>query len=140
MVKEFCLGGGSVGELAQLGTILDGHAPAPQKTTMGVFLAEALLRVRDRRGKRVPLKPNRAQSEYERRRGQSNIILKARQMGISTWVAGRFFLKTITHAGTADGAGGAYAAGSREDLSLCPPLSPRIAGCAAQRGASHGPG
>ncbi len=67
---------------------------------MGAFLAEALLRVRDRRGKQVPLKANRAQSEYERRRGQSNIVLKARQMGISTWVAGRFFLKTITQPGT----------------------------------------
>ncbi len=67
---------------------------------MTAFLAEFLLRVRDRMGKLVPLKANRAQLEYERRRGRTNIVLKARQMGISTWVAGRFFLKTITHPGT----------------------------------------
>ena len=67
---------------------------------MGAFLAEKLLRVRGRRGEQVPLKANRAQREFERRRGQSNIVLKARQMGVTTWVAGRFFLKTITRPGT----------------------------------------
>ena len=67
---------------------------------MGSMLAAAILRVRDRRGRQVPLCANRAQAEYDRRRGQLNIVLKARQMGISTWVAGRFFLKTITQPGT----------------------------------------
>jgi hypothetical protein len=100
MTQWSCVGGGSVGELAGLGKILDGPAPSPLKTTMGAFLAESLLWVRDRRGGQVRLKPNRAQLEYERRRGQSNIVLKARQMGISTWIAGRFFLKTITQPGT----------------------------------------
>lgn len=61
-----------------------------------IELMEALVRVRDRRGRNVKLIPNRAQLEFERRRGQKNIVLKARQMGISTWVSGRFFLKTIT--------------------------------------------
>lgn len=64
------------------------------------FLAEALLRVRSRHGEIVPLVANRAQTEFERRRGNANVVLKARQMGISTWVAGRFFLKTITQPGT----------------------------------------
>jgi len=101
MTQEFCLGGGSVNDLAGLGRILEESATTgPLGTKMGTFLAEALLWVRDRRGKQVQLKPNRAQLEYERRRGQSNIVLKARQMGISTWVAGRFFLKTITQPGT----------------------------------------
>jgi hypothetical protein len=100
MMPWLCLGGGSVTELAGLGKILEGPAPGAQKTTMGAFLAESMLWVRDRRGTQVPLKPNRAQLEYERRRGQSNIVLKARQMGISTWIAGRFFLKTITQPGT----------------------------------------
>ncbi len=100
MVQRSCLAAGSVAQLVELGRKLDGPAPVARQRTMGAFLAEALLRVRDRRGKQVPLKANRAQSEYERRRGQSNIVLKARQMGISTWVAGRFFLKTITHPGT----------------------------------------
>ena len=31
--------------------------------------------------------------------GRSNIVVKARQMGMTTWVAGRFFLKTITARG-----------------------------------------
>jgi hypothetical protein len=92
--------GGSVAELVGLGRLLDGPGPALPGTTMGCFLAEAWLRVRDRRGQQAPLRANRAQREYERRRGQSNIVLKARQMGISTWVAGRFFLKTITQPGT----------------------------------------
>lgn len=63
-------------------------------------LAERLLRVRDRSGRNVKLVLNRAQQEFERKRGQSNIVLKARQMGISTWVSGRLFLKTVTKSGT----------------------------------------
>lgn len=63
-------------------------------------LTEILLRVRDRSGRNVKLSPNRAQLEFERRRGQRNIVLKARQMGISTWVSGRLFLKTVTKPGT----------------------------------------
>jgi hypothetical protein len=39
------------------------------------------------------------QARFERERGQCNIIVKARQMGITTWVAARFFLKTITARG-----------------------------------------
>jgi hypothetical protein len=40
------------------------------------------------------------QKTFEKRRGQRNIVLKARQMGLTTWVAARFFLKTITQPGT----------------------------------------
>src|SRR6185437_2086914 len=63
-------------------------------------LAEELLRIRNRSGEHVKLIPNRAQRTFEEKRGQRNIVLKARQMGISTWVSGRFFLKTITRRGT----------------------------------------
>ena len=100
MMRWFCLGGGTVEELTRLGKILDEPMPDTCQRTMGAMLAEALLWVRDRRGRQVKLTANRAQQEYERKRGQSNIVLKARQMGISTWVAGRFFLKTITQPGT----------------------------------------
>ena len=62
-------------------------------------LAGNLLRVRDRDGHDKPLQPNPAQQLFERNRGQHNIILKARQMGVTTWVAGRFFLRTITQRG-----------------------------------------
>ncbi|MES2220861.1 MAG: terminase [Acidobacteriota bacterium] len=67
---------------------------------LAVGLARALLRVRDRSGEIVPLAANSAQQAYEKSRGRHNIVLKARQMGISTWIAGRFFLKTITQPGT----------------------------------------
>jgi hypothetical protein len=69
-----------------------------ERLSMG--LARALLRVRDRHGEIVPLEANAAQQAYEQNRGRQNIVLKARQMGISTWIAGRFFLKTITQPGT----------------------------------------
>ncbi|MEO6911877.1 MAG: terminase [Edaphobacter sp.] len=62
-------------------------------------VVEELLKVRDREGVEQPLRANRVQKEFERRRGQRNIVLKARQMGVTTWVAARFFLKTITARG-----------------------------------------
>ncbi|HUS20247.1 MAG TPA: hypothetical protein VMZ25_11415, partial [Terriglobales bacterium] len=63
-------------------------------------LAAALLRIRDKTGRLVRLKANRAQREFSRTCRGRNIVLKARQMGITTWVAARFFLATITRRGT----------------------------------------
>jgi hypothetical protein len=63
-------------------------------------LAESLLRVRNKGGQLVRLESNLAQREFELRCGAKNIVLKARQMGISTWVAARFFLSTIMRPGT----------------------------------------
>ncbi len=37
---------------------------------------------------------------FEAKSGRHNIVLKARQMGMTTWVAGRFFLRTILYPGT----------------------------------------
>lgn len=68
--------------------------------TMGMGLAEMLLVVRSRSGEQVKLTANAMQEEFERRRGQRNIVLKARQLGMTTWVAARFFLRTITQPGT----------------------------------------
>jgi hypothetical protein len=65
----------------------------------GEFLASALLQVRARTGECMPLRANAAQRSFEQRRGRANLVLKARQMGLTTWVAGRFFLKTITQPG-----------------------------------------
>ena len=56
--------------------------------------------MRTREGWTAPLKANAAQEAFERRRGERNIVLKARQMGLTTWAAARFFLKTITQPGT----------------------------------------
>ena len=86
--------------LLWMGERLDARSPRLGGETLGVALARALLRVRDRDGKIVPLTANRTQRLYDQRRGQRNIVLKARQMGISTWIAARFFLKTITRPGT----------------------------------------
>ncbi len=63
-------------------------------------LASSLLQIRSKRGRLVPLEINPVQREFELKCGPKNIVLKARQMGISTWVAARFFLSTITRPGT----------------------------------------
>jgi len=64
------------------------------------FLIEALLKVRSKTKGLIPLRPNRAQREYSRNSGKRNIVLKARQMGMTTYVAARFFIETITQPGT----------------------------------------
>ena len=64
------------------------------------FLIEALLKVRSKTRGLVPLRPNRAQREYSRNCSRRNIVLKARQLGITTYVAARFFVQTITQPGT----------------------------------------
>jgi hypothetical protein len=87
-------------ELLYMGKAFEKRDPLLADEPAVLFLAESLLRIRNREGKITPLCLNRAQQEFERRRGRENIVLKSRQMGISTWVAGRFFLKTITHPGT----------------------------------------
>ncbi len=87
-------------ELVALGRVLDEPAALLGGSTPVFFLAEALLRIRDRSGRPAPLIANRVQREYEGRRGPGNIVLKARQLGVSTWIAARFFLKTITRPGT----------------------------------------
>ena len=58
------------------------------------------LQIRNKRGELVPLAPNPAQENYEQRAGRRNIILKARQLGITTWIAAKFFLETINKPGT----------------------------------------
>ena len=65
-----------------------------------VSAVEGMLRIRDRQGRFRALQANPAQRAFEARYRRENIVLKARQMGISTWVAGRFFLRTITRPGT----------------------------------------
>ena len=62
--------------------------------------AEKWLRIRTREGQLKALMANPAQRLFEERCGRQNIVLKARQMGITTWVSARFFLRTITRPGT----------------------------------------
>ena len=91
---------GDLDELLGIGRIFDERPASLEGRTAGVFLAETLLKVRTRTGACQALIPNRVQREFERMRGRQNVVLKARQVGISTWVAARFFLKTITQPGT----------------------------------------
>ena len=87
-------------ELLRLGKILDQRPASLRGRTVGTELAAQLLKVRTREGRTAALRANAAQKEFERRRGNSNIVLKARQMGLTTWAAARFFLRTITRPGT----------------------------------------
>ncbi|MCU1323221.1 MAG: hypothetical protein JWM43_2870 [Acidobacteriaceae bacterium] len=90
---------GKVEDLLRLGRMLEERPPKLNGVTVAVALAEELLRVRDRDGVERPLVANEAQRTFEAGRGRQNIVLKARQMGMTTWVAGRFFLRTITAQG-----------------------------------------
>ncbi len=87
-------------ELERLGGILDRPFRALKGNTPLIFLAEKLLKVRGKDGRLHALRPNAAQRAFEERRGEANIVLKARQIGMTTWVAGRFLLKTVTRPGT----------------------------------------
>lgn len=87
-------------ELEHFGKILDTRPRSLGGRTVATVLAQKFLLVRARDGWTTPLRANAVQRAFERRRRQRNIVLKARQMGITTWVAGRFFLKTITRPGT----------------------------------------
>ncbi len=68
--------------------------------TVRDLMMRTLLKIRDKQGNLVPLAANAVQRDYARRCGRRNIVLKARQMGMTTYVAARFFLHTITRPGT----------------------------------------
>jgi len=87
-------------ELEKWGRILNQRSRSLPGRTVGMALAEKLLVVRTRTGRPGMLQANDVQRAFEMRRGKKNIVLKARQMGLTTWVAARFFLKTITQPGT----------------------------------------
>lgn len=71
-------------------------ARGPESMTRAI---ERHIKVRNRNGEIVALAANPAQFAFEQARGNKNIVLKARQMGITTWAAARFFMKTITARG-----------------------------------------
>src|SRR5581483_11654581 len=87
-------------ELRRFGTVLDRRPESLHGATIGMALAAQMLRVRRRDGRPAPFFANDVQWLFERQLCRRNIVLKARQMGLTTWVAGRFFLKTITQPGT----------------------------------------
>ena len=85
------------GALLRLGERL--RSGRPEDADAGVHYARLLLRIRDRDGQTVGLRANAVQEAYEKRRGRGNIVLKARQMGMTTWIAGQFFLRTVMQRG-----------------------------------------
>jgi hypothetical protein len=85
--------GRDVDDLLALGRLMDTQPAELVKAAAG------WLKIRDREGAERPLRANAVQRAFERGYGRQNIVLKARQMGMTTWVAGRFFLKTITARG-----------------------------------------
>jgi hypothetical protein len=69
------------------------------RPTLRDTLIQDLLKIRTKT-RRTDFTLNRAQQEYARRATKRNIVLKARQLGITTYVAARFFIQTITRPGT----------------------------------------
>jgi hypothetical protein len=88
-----------VDELVKWGNFFDSPCEESGGEITANWLAHELLRIRDRNGGESKLLANPVQAEFARRRGRQNIVVKARQMGMTTWIAGRFFLKTITARG-----------------------------------------
>jgi hypothetical protein len=76
------------------------EAGTPQLWTLRDWLISHCLKIRNRDGRLILLKPNRAQREYASKCRRRNIVLKARQLGITTYVAARYFVETIMRPGT----------------------------------------
>jgi hypothetical protein len=83
--------------LQQFGPFLD--QKSGEQSVRDLLIA-GLLKIRPKEGGVKLLRLNRAQREYSRRCSRRNIVLKARQVGITTYIAARFFVETITHPGT----------------------------------------
>ncbi len=84
--------------LISLGRKLDRSGST--QTSVRDELIASLLKIRDKNGRLVPLIANAVQAEYGINCGPRNIVLKARQVGISTYIAARFFIQTILRPGT----------------------------------------
>ncbi len=100
--------------LQQLGRVLDSkirrerlqeeeavHGPEhTEEWSVRDLLIFGLLKVRGKKKGLGRLRPNRAQREYSRNCAKKNIVLKARQVGMTTYIAARYFIQTITQPGT----------------------------------------
>ena len=86
-------------EMLDFGKRLDERPQNEEDESVSMKLARKLLRIRNRDGEESDLVANIVQRKFERTRGRKNVVVKARQMGLTTWIAARFFLKTITARG-----------------------------------------
>ena len=94
--------------LCQMGRLLDYPEPRfsikeggrTHKVSAREFLMWERLKIRGKSARVQSLKVNAAQRDYAKHAAKRNIVLKARQLGITTYVAARFFLNCITRPGT----------------------------------------
>jgi hypothetical protein len=93
--------------LEELGQKLDelrkGLRPGREDTERDCFIEE-FLKIRTKTANRACFRLNRAQEEYSwvcwKQKAKKNVVLKARQVGITTYIAARFFTQTIAQPGT----------------------------------------
>jgi hypothetical protein len=76
------------------------YKDSPEASCWREYLMHVLLKIRSKDGTLQELLLNRAQRDLERSGSKRNIVLKARQLGVTTYVAARFFLNSITREGT----------------------------------------
>jgi hypothetical protein len=76
------------------------YTNSPEAGTWREYLMYWLLHIRGKDGRLRKFRLNRAQQDMERTSTKHNIVLKARQLGVTTYVAARFFINCITREGT----------------------------------------
>src|SRR5260221_10814777 len=86
-------------KLLDHGQRLDVQDPK-EKITQRDRMVREWLCVRSRSGRNIPLALNDCQRRLSADYARQNIVLKARQMGITSYIAARFFVQTITRPGT----------------------------------------
>jgi hypothetical protein len=97
--------------LESLGKQLDEPAEGRQRTkgletgevwepTKRDLFIEENLKIRTKTISESDFELNQAQRKYSRQCAKHNVVLKARQVGITTYIAARFFVQTITRPGT----------------------------------------
>jgi hypothetical protein len=82
------------------GLLADDHFGPDATVSRLDWFVPIFCQIRNRFGELRLLRPNEAQKRFARERSRRNIILKARQLGMTTYIAARFFLATILRPGT----------------------------------------
>jgi len=94
----------TIEQLVRLGEMLDETIAADSGVWPGESARRAAIEyqlwVRGKNKHVSHLRLNEAQREVDRKASKRNIVLKARQVGITTYVAARFFLSTMLQPGT----------------------------------------
>ena len=122
--------------LKWLGRALDSRVPRFRSLVWNRAV-RWLLKIRDKHGNVVPLVANHAQSKFARNATGRDIVLKARQLGITTWIAARFFISDRHPSGNGDRTGGARSTRRRRDFSHRAPVRGVLARPVAPGSAGH---